>query len=91
MEVECLGACVNAPMVQINDDFYEDLTEESTVKLLDDLKAGRPTKIGPQTARLNSVGPMGATSLFEITGPQSRDFEALKKALANPPPPPPKA
>ncbi|EPS37779.1 hypothetical protein H072_8391 [Dactylellina haptotyla CBS 200.50] len=37
-EVECLGACVNAPMVQINDDFYEDLTPETTVKLLDALK-----------------------------------------------------
>jgi len=34
VEVECLGACVNAPMVQINDDYYEDLTPESTVKLL---------------------------------------------------------
>jgi NADH dehydrogenase (ubiquinone) flavoprotein 2 len=39
VEVECLGACVNAPMVQINDDFYEDLTPESTVALLDALKA----------------------------------------------------
>ncbi|KAK6505095.1 NADH:ubiquinone oxidoreductase 24 [Arthrobotrys musiformis] len=38
-EVECLGACVNAPMVQINDDFYEDLTPESTVQLLDALKS----------------------------------------------------
>lgn len=39
VEVECLGACVNAPMVQINDDYYEDLTPESTIKLLDALKA----------------------------------------------------
>jgi NADH dehydrogenase (ubiquinone) flavoprotein 2 len=38
-EVECLGACVNAPMVQINDDFYEDLTHDSTIQLLDALKA----------------------------------------------------
>ncbi|EWC46569.1 mitochondrial NADH-ubiquinone oxidoreductase subunit [Drechslerella stenobrocha 248] len=38
-EVECLGACVNAPMIQINDDFYEDLTPQTTVKLLDALKA----------------------------------------------------
>lgn len=38
-EVECLGACVNAPMVQINDDYYEDLTPETTVKLLDALKS----------------------------------------------------
>ena len=38
-EVECLGACVNAPMMQINDDYYEDLTPETTIKLLDGLKA----------------------------------------------------
>lgn len=39
-EVECLGACVNAPVVQINDDYYEDLTEKSFLELLDDLKKG---------------------------------------------------
>jgi NADH:ubiquinone oxidoreductase subunit E len=49
MEVECLGACVNAPMVQINDDFYEDLTPESLSKVLDELAAGRQPKIGPQS------------------------------------------
>ena len=37
-EVECLGACVNAPMIQINDDYYEDLNKESLLKLLEDLK-----------------------------------------------------
>jgi NADH-quinone oxidoreductase subunit E len=41
-EVECLGACCNAPMVQINDDYYEDLTPENFAKLLDDLAEGRP-------------------------------------------------
>jgi NADH:ubiquinone oxidoreductase subunit E len=41
MEVECLGACVNAPMVQIDDDFYEDLTPRATAILLDALKRGR--------------------------------------------------
>ena len=46
IEVECLGACCNAPMVQINDDYYEDLTPENFAKLLDDLAAGRPVKIG---------------------------------------------
>lgn len=45
-EVECLGACVNAPMVQINDMFFENLTPESTIALLDNLKDGRPVKIG---------------------------------------------
>ena len=88
MEVECLGACVNAPMLQCNDDFYEDLTEESTIKLLDDLKAGRPTKIGPQIKRQWSAGPMGATTLKDaVPVPPCRDFDALKKAAAAPPTP----
>ncbi len=51
LEVECLGACCNAPMVQINHDYYEDLTPENFEKLLDDLAAGRPVKAGPQTTR----------------------------------------
>lgn len=46
LEVECLGACCNAPMVQINQDYYEDLTPESLNKLMDDLAAGRPVKVG---------------------------------------------
>jgi NADH-quinone oxidoreductase subunit E len=54
LEVECLGACCNAPMVQINDDYYEDLTPESLEKLLDDLAAGRPVKKGSQTGRVSS-------------------------------------
>ena len=44
IEVECLGACCNAPMVQINDDYYEDLTPENFAKLLDDLATGRPVQ-----------------------------------------------
>ncbi|WP_371877239.1 NADH-quinone oxidoreductase subunit NuoE [Alsobacter ponti] len=51
LEVECLGACCNAPMVQINNDYYEDLTPESFNKLLDDLAAGRPVQKGPQNGR----------------------------------------
>jgi NADH-quinone oxidoreductase subunit E len=51
LETECLGACCNAPMVQINDDYYEDLTVENFEKLLDDLAAGRPVKKGPQNGR----------------------------------------
>jgi NADH-quinone oxidoreductase E subunit len=50
-EVECLGACVNAPVVQINDDFAEDLTSESFLKILDDLQAGKEFKIGSQIGR----------------------------------------
>ncbi len=53
-EVECLGACCNAPMVQINDDYYEDLTPENFRTLLDDLAAGRPAKKGSQIQRISS-------------------------------------
>ena len=56
IEVECLGACCNAPMVQINDDYYEDLTPENFEKLLDDLAAGRPVKTGSQTGRRLRAG-----------------------------------
>lgn len=54
-EVECLGACVNAPIVQINDDYYEDLTPETTLALLDDLKAGKTPQIGSQIGRPSSA------------------------------------
>ncbi|KNY24440.1 NADH-quinone oxidoreductase subunit NuoE [Methylobacterium sp. ARG-1] len=58
LEVECLGACCNAPMVQINQDYYEDLTPESLGTLMDDLAAGRPVKVGSQTGR-NASEPLG--------------------------------
>lgn len=54
LEVECLGACSNAPMAQINDDYYEDLTPDNLGKLLDDLAAGRPVKKGSQIGRVCS-------------------------------------
>lgn len=63
VEVECLGACVNAPMVQINDDFYEDLTPEIMSKLLDDLAAGKKPAEGSQTGRRGSAPQSGPTSL----------------------------
>lgn len=50
-EVECLGGCSNAPVVQINDDYFEDLTIENFGQLLDDLKNNRPVKIGSQIGR----------------------------------------
>lgn len=58
VEVECLGACVNAPMVQINSDYYEDLTAESLTRIINDLSAGKIPKPGPQIDRLNSA-PVG--------------------------------
>jgi NADH-quinone oxidoreductase subunit E len=57
-EVECLGACVNAPMVQINADYYEDLTAESFGRILSDLLLGKTPKPGPQIGRMNSA-PIG--------------------------------
>jgi NADH-quinone oxidoreductase E subunit len=53
-EVECLGACVNAPMVQINDDYYEDLTEKSIIEIIDLLSEGKKVKSGSQTGRKGS-------------------------------------
>ena len=66
MEVECLGACCNAPMVQINDDFYEDLTPETLGKVLDELAAGRRPQTGPQNGRRASMAEGGPTTLQEI-------------------------
>ena len=65
-EVECLGACANAPMVQINDDNFEDLTYDSMSAILDDLAAGKQPKIGPQIDRQTSCPEGGPTSLPEM-------------------------
>ena len=65
-EVECLGACANAPMVQINDDNYEDLTFETMSFILDALAAGEMPKPGPQIDRQTSCPEGGPTSLPEM-------------------------
>jgi len=65
-EVECLGACANAPMVQINDDNYEDLTEASMTAILDALAAGKSPKPGPQVDRQTSCPEGGPTSLKKM-------------------------
>ncbi|KAF1652653.1 UNVERIFIED_CONTAM: putative NADH dehydrogenase [ubiquinone] flavoprotein 2, mitochondrial, partial [Eudyptes robustus] len=64
-EVECLGACVNAPMVQINDDYYEDLTPDDMVEILDELAAGKRPIPGPRSGRLAAEPLTGLTSLTE--------------------------
>jgi NADH-quinone oxidoreductase subunit E len=64
-EVECLGACVNAPLVQINADTFEDLTAESFGGLLDALAAGRAVKPGPQVDRQLSAPMGGPTTLTD--------------------------
>ena len=54
MEVECLGACVSAPMIQVNDDYYEDLDEKNTIKILDSLLKDQPLKPGSYRGRKNT-------------------------------------
>ena len=66
IEVECLGACVNAPMAQINYDYYEDLTPETFEKVLDQLAAGRTPKPGPQIDRQLSA-PIGGPTTLKTT------------------------
>jgi NADH-quinone oxidoreductase subunit E len=65
-EVECLGACANAPMVQINDDNYEDLTFDSMSAVLEALARGETPKPGPQIERQTSCPEGGPTSLREM-------------------------
>jgi len=67
-EVECLGACCNAPMVQINDDYFEDLTPELLISVLETLKGGGTPKIGSQAGRVTSEPEGGLTTLTEIYG-----------------------
>ena len=73
MEVECLGACVNAPMVQINDDYYEDLTETSMKEVLDLLAEDMKPKIGSQKGRKASMA---------LSGPTTLEKEAKKAGVA---------
>lgn len=69
VEVECLGACVNAPVVQIGDDYYEDLDAESVVAVLGALKRGETPAPGPQTAGRRASAPKGGpTTLLEAAG-----------------------
>jgi (2Fe-2S) ferredoxin len=55
MEVECLGACVSAPMIQINNDYYEDLDEKSMEKILDSIIKDKPLRPGSYRGRKNSA------------------------------------
>jgi NADH-quinone oxidoreductase E subunit len=66
MEVECLGGCVNAPIIQVNDDFYEDLDAASTEALLDALRRGAPPPVGSVRKRQGSAPEGGKTTLKDI-------------------------
>jgi len=82
-EVECLGACVNAPMVQVNNkEFYEHLTPEIMVNLMKDWKAGKTPKAYNQNHVKTCEGPQGKTTLFQEPGPPAmRDLDGLKAEL----------
>ena len=68
-EVECMGNCSSAPMFQINDDNYEDLTSDSAAHILDELAAGRSPKPGTQLPGRHTVEPLGGpTTLTEMVG-----------------------
>ena len=66
MEVECLGACANAPIVQVNDDYYEDLDGDSVIVVLDALKRGEKPAHGPQIGRKNSAPVGGPQTLVDM-------------------------
>ena len=84
LEVECLGACVNAPMVQVNDDFYECLTPETTLEMLKACEADEPLPMKtwgsrPMNGQESCEGPQGQTTLAgKITGPICRDLGGEK-------------
>jgi NADH-quinone oxidoreductase subunit E len=89
MEVECAGACVNAPMVQIGSDTYEDLTPTSFNQLLDDLTAGRPIRPGPQIDRQFSAPEGGPKTLVDAALP-GQDRKGTVHTIHGGPTPAPK-
>lgn len=82
-EVECLGACTNAPMIQVNNElFYENLTPKTMTALLDSWKSGKEGKRGPQNGQRNCEGPEGQTNLEgDELGGVCRDLTALKATI----------
>jgi len=66
MEVECLGACVNAPMMQINDDYFEDLDKEKTLKILDKILSGETPKPGSYRGRINNEPENNRKTLMDF-------------------------
>jgi len=66
MEVECLGACVNAPMMQINDDYYEDLDKEKTLEILNKILSGETPKPGSYRGRVNNEPENNRKTLMDL-------------------------
>jgi len=89
VEVECLGACVNAPMIQINDYYYEDLTIETLEKIIDDFAAGKEPQPGPYVKRETSAPEGPPTSLTDETlydGSKAKPLSAIPNAPKPPEP-----
>ena len=83
MEVECLGACVNAPILQVNDDFYEDLDYETTAALLDSLEADAPLPVGSVVGRSGSEASGGGTTLAAVKSGKSATSTSKKRGSAH--------
>lgn len=89
IEVECLGACVNAPMIQINDYYFEDLTIETLEKIIDDFAAGKEPAPGTYVKRQTSAPEGQATSLTDETlfdGSRAKPLAAIPNAPKPPEP-----
>ncbi|MFO1139972.1 MAG: NADH-quinone oxidoreductase subunit NuoE [Paracoccus sp. (in: a-proteobacteria)] len=82
-EVECLGACTNAPMVQIGKDFYEDLTVEKLSALIDSFAAGEVPVPGPQNGRFSSEALGGATALADLKGGEEYNGSVARAVRLN--------
>ncbi len=78
IEVECPGACANAPMVQINDSYYEDLTPERMAEMIDELRNGEEVKVGSQTGRLSSAPEGGPQTLLKVAPKAKGGGDAAK-------------
>lgn len=80
-EVECLGACTNAPMAQIGKDYYEDLTAENLSRLLDEMAEGRVPVPGPQNGRYAAEPLSGLTSLKEFESGRTQYNGSVQRAV----------
>jgi NADH dehydrogenase (ubiquinone) flavoprotein 2 len=89
LEVECLGACANAPMVQINDDYYECLSKETMIELMELMKQDKLPPVGkwgslPMNGQVSCEGPLGKTSLFETPKPPKVNPNRFKDGNVDP-------
>jgi len=89
LEVECLGACANAPMIQLNDDYYECLTPKTIIELLEACRRGEPPEMGrwgslPMNGQVSCEGPLGKTSLGTVPEAPVVELERFSKAGVDP-------